>query len=52
MPQDISIRGHLVDEQYSYAMREAGFGHLSAGIAAILKCWRLEDAPRPGPSFW
>jgi len=46
MPQDISVHGHLIDEQYSDTMAEAGLSFLP------LSCSLLSSSgsfPTPSP---
>ena len=47
MPQDISIHGHLIDEQYSDTMLEAGISFLASQFLLAFFIWKF-SSPRPG----
>src|SRR5260370_38559879 len=45
-PEDISTHGHLIDEQMSETMAEAGIAFLAAQFILALFIWQFSD-PRP-----
>jgi hypothetical protein len=45
MPQDISIHGHLIDEQFADTMAEAGISFLASQFS-----WRSSSGSSPAPS--
>ena len=47
MPQDISTHGHLIDEQYSDTMVEAGVSFLASQILLAFFIWKF-SSPKPG----
>src|SRR6202021_3992406 len=47
MPQDISTHGHLIDEQYSDTMWEAGISFLASQFLLGFFIWKFSD-PEPG----
>jgi cytochrome c oxidase subunit II len=46
-PEDISTHGHMIDEQMSETMAEAGISFLAAQLILALFIWRFSN-PRPG----
>ncbi|PYX32153.1 MAG: cytochrome C oxidase subunit II [Acidobacteria bacterium] len=46
-PEDISTHGHMIDEQMSETMVEAGVSFLAAQLMLALFIWRFSN-PRPG----
>lgn len=46
-PEDISTHGHMIDEQMSETMAEAGISFLAAQLTLALFIWRFSNA-RPG----
>src|SRR5882757_2913567 len=46
-PEDISTHGHMIDEQMSETMAEAGVSFLAAQLILALFIWRFSN-PRPG----
>ncbi len=46
-PEDISTHGHMIDEQMSETMAEAGISFLAAQLTLALFIWRFSN-PRPG----
>jgi cytochrome c oxidase subunit 2 len=47
MPQDISVHGHLIDEQYADTMLEAGISFLASQILLAFFIWKFSN-PTPG----
>ena len=47
MPQDISTHGHLIDEQYSDTMLEAGISFLASQLLLAFFIWKF-STPKPG----
>jgi cytochrome c oxidase subunit 2 len=47
MPQDISTHGHLIDEQYSDTMLEAGISFLASQLLLAFFIWKF-SSPKPG----
>src|SRR5271155_4085150 len=47
MPQDISVHGHLIDEQFADTMLEAGISFLASQILLSYFIWRF-SSPAPG----
>jgi cytochrome c oxidase subunit II len=47
MPQDISTHGHLIDDQYSDTMVEAGLSFLASQFLLAFFIWRFSN-PKPG----
>ncbi|MGA7926861.1 MAG: hypothetical protein WCA20_12770 [Candidatus Sulfotelmatobacter sp.] len=47
MPQDISVHGHLIDEQYSETMLEAGISFLASQFLLAFFIWKF-SSPKPG----
>src|ERR1700732_302151 len=47
LPQDISVHGPLIDEQYSDTMAEAGISFLAAQFLLAFFIWRFSN-PQPG----
>jgi cytochrome c oxidase subunit 2 len=48
MPEDISTHGHLIDEQMSDTMAEAGFAFLAAQFVLAFFVFRYADRKDPG----
>jgi len=46
MPQDISVHGHLIDEQYSDTMAEAGLSFLASQLLLAFFIWKFSN-PKP-----
>ncbi|HUO27319.1 MAG TPA: hypothetical protein VMU61_16745 [Candidatus Aquilonibacter sp.] len=46
MPADISLNGHLIDEQYADTMMEAGLAFLSSQILLAIFIWKFSH-PKP-----
>src|SRR6266478_5074830 len=46
-PEDISTHGHLIDEQMSETMAEAGISFLAAQLILALFIWQFSN---PGPN--
>ncbi len=47
MPPDISVHGHLIDEQYSETMVETGIAFLSSQFLLAIFIW-MSSSPKPG----
>jgi len=47
MPEDISVHGHLIDEQYADTMMETGIAFLSSQFLLAFFIWRFSN-PKPG----
>src|SRR5277367_323151 len=47
LPQDISLHGHLIDEQFADTMLEAGISFLASQILLAFFIWKF-SAPKPG----
>jgi len=47
MPQDISVHGHLIDEQYADTMLEAGISFLASQLLLGFFIWKF-SSPKPG----
>lgn len=47
MPQDISVHGHLIDEQYADTMLEAGISFLASQLLLAFFIWKF-STPNPG----
>jgi cytochrome c oxidase subunit II len=47
MPEDISVHGHLIDEQFSETMLEAGLSFLASQILLAIFIWKF-SSPKPG----
>jgi cytochrome c oxidase subunit II len=47
MPQDISVHGRLIDEQYADTMLEAGISFLASQILLAIFIWQYSK-PKPG----
>jgi cytochrome c oxidase subunit 2 len=47
MPQDISVHGHLIDEQYTDTMLEAGISFLASQIILAFFIWKFSHT-KPG----
>src|ERR1039458_6524388 len=47
MPQDISVHGHLIDEQYTDTMLEAGISFLASQFLLAFFIWKF-SSPKPG----
>ena len=47
MPQDISVHGHLIDEQYNDTMWEAGISFLASQFLLGFFIWKF-SSPAPG----
>src|SRR6202051_4839442 len=47
MPQDISVHGAMIDEQYADTMLEAGISFLASQFVLAFFIWRF-SAPKPG----
>ena len=45
-PQDISIHGHLIDEQMSETMAEAGISFLAAQFILAIFIWKFSNRAR------
>src|SRR5258708_9803032 len=47
MPPDISLHGHLIDDQYADRMLEAGISFLASQFLLAFFIWKF-SAPKPG----
>lgn len=47
-PEDISVHGHMIDDQITDTMYEAGFSFLAAQFLLALFVWRFADIKVPG----
>src|SRR6201997_3570381 len=47
MPPDISVHGHLIDEQFADTMLETGVAFLSSQILLAFFIWKF-SSPKPG----
>src|ERR1700690_3121572 len=45
-PQDISVHGHLIDEQMSETMAEAGISFLAAQFILAIFVWKFSNRPK------
>jgi hypothetical protein len=45
-PQDISLHGHLIDEQMSETMAEAGISFLAAQFILAFFIWKFSNRPK------
>ncbi len=45
-PQDISVHGHLIDEQMSETMAEAGISFLAAQFILAIFIWKFSNRPK------
>ena len=45
-PQDISLHGHLIDEQMSETMAEAGISFLAAQFILAIFIWKFSNRPK------
>ncbi len=45
-PQDISVHGHLIDEQMSETMAEAGISFLAAQFILAIFIWKYSNRPK------
>jgi len=45
-PEDISLHGHLIDEQMSETMAEAGISFLAAQFVLAIFIWKFSDRPK------
>ncbi len=45
-PQDISVHGHLIDEQMSETMAEAGISFLAAQFIFAIFVWKFSNRPK------
>jgi cytochrome c oxidase subunit II len=47
LPQDISVHGHLIDEQFADTMLEAGISFLASQILLAFFIWKFSTPPAP-----
>jgi len=47
-PEDISVHGHMIDDQLADTMYEAGFSFLAAQVLLAVFVWRFADLKIPG----
>src|ERR1039458_2075034 len=47
LPQDISVHGHLIDEQFADTMAEAGISFLASQFLLAFFIWKF-SSPKPG----
>jgi hypothetical protein len=45
-PEDISVHGHLIDEQMSETMAEAGISFLAAQFILAIFIWKFSNRPK------
>src|SRR5882762_7277838 len=45
-PEDISVHGHLIDEQMSETMAEAGISFLAAQFILAIFIWKFSNRPQ------